>query len=502
MKAITITLFSLLIFSLCTDDFPIDNDVMVLTDDTFDAALKKYDNIMVLFYAPWCGHCKKFHPEYAKASVTLKKENLILAKLDATVNKKMSEKYKIQGFPTTKLFIKGEPIEYNGGRTEKDVVNWVRKKTGPVTTKIETVDDLEKFKNDNEVAIVYFGSDSKDLEEYTKVARNDDEHIFGTVEKKELMERELVKPRTVVLFKKFDERKNELKDEINEKNMEEFITKHGSPKVMRFDDKAAQLIFGKNQPALFLYVDLNSEKYEELNQLFNKISDQVVGKLKVVISGIKEGLESRLAEYIGVTEKDLPCVKIADTRIDLKKYNMEGDITEDNVLKFVKEWEEGKLKPHLKSEEPPKSNKEPVYKLVGKTFRKDVLESDKDVFVKFYAPWCGHCKALAPKYIDLAKKLQGNDKLLIAEIDSTANEVDEVQITGFPTLKFWPAGKKDKPLDYNGDRSVEDMLKFLKEHATNSIKVSEEKKGEKKEEKKDEKKDNKQKKDDKNKGDL
>jgi protein disulfide-isomerase A1 len=92
MKAIALISLLLLSFTLCVDDFPVDNDVMVLTDDTFDDALKKYDNLMVLFYAPWCGHCKKFHPEYAKAAVTLKKENLMLAKLDATVNKKNGRK--------------------------------------------------------------------------------------------------------------------------------------------------------------------------------------------------------------------------------------------------------------------------------------------------------------------------------------------------------------------------------------------------------------------------
>jgi protein disulfide-isomerase A1 len=171
---------------------------MVLTDDTFDEALKKYDNLMVLFYAPWCGHCKKFHPEYAKAAVTLKKENLILAKLDATVNKKMAEKYKIQGFPTTKLFIKGDAIEYNGGRTEKDVVNWMRKKTGPPTMKLNTVEDVEKFIQENEVALVYFGKDSKDIEEYSKVARYDEEHVFGTADSSDILSKYNVKEGTVV----------------------------------------------------------------------------------------------------------------------------------------------------------------------------------------------------------------------------------------------------------------------------------------------------------------
>jgi len=62
------------------------------------------------------------------------------------------------------------------------------------------------------------------------------------------------------------------------------------------------------------------------------------GKIQSVITDIKEGLESRLAEYIGVTSKDLPSVRIADTRNDLAKYNMEGPITEENILKFFQDW--------------------------------------------------------------------------------------------------------------------------------------------------------------------
>ncbi|CAN0452508.1 unnamed protein product, partial [Scytosiphon promiscuus] len=50
--------------------------------------------------------------------------------------------------------------------------------------------------------------------------------------------------------------------------------------------------------------------------------------------------------------------------------------------------------------------------------------ADKDVLVEFYAPWCGHCKAPAPKYDDLAAKLEGVDSVVIAKMDSTENEID------------------------------------------------------------------------------
>lgn len=52
------------------------------------------------------------------------------------------------------------------------------------------------------------------------------------------------------------------------------------------------------------------------------------------------------------------------------------------------------------------------------------LGADKDVLVEFYAPWCGHCKALSPKYDDLAKKLEGVDSVVVAKMDATENEID------------------------------------------------------------------------------
>lgn len=184
--------------------------------------------------------------------------------------------------------------------------------------------------------------------------------------------------------------------------------------------------------------------------------------MKVIVTGITDGLEQRLAEYIGVTQKDLPTVRIHDTRNDLKKYNLEGDVTNESLDKFVADWEAGKLAPSLKSEEIPATNDEPVKVLVGKNFHSIVMDDTKDVLVKFYAPWCGHCKKLAPIYDELAKKLQAtNPNLVIAKMDSTLNEVSEVSIQGFPTLKYWKRGQKSTPMDYTGERDLKGFLAFF-----------------------------------------
>merc|ERR1712032_615452 len=100
---------------------------------------------------------------------------------------------------------------------------------------------------------------------------------------------------------------------------------------------------------------------------------------------------------------------------------------------------------------------------VGSTFESVVKDPKRDVFVEFYAPWCGHCKKLEPVYREVAKKLEAVASLSIAKIDATANDVVDVDVEGFPTIKLWRAEHKDDPLDYDGDRDVDSFVQWLEE---------------------------------------
>jgi len=70
----------------------------------------------------------------------------------------------------------------------------------------------------------------------------------------------------------------------------------------------------------------------------------------------------------------------------------------------LQDYLDGKIEAHVKSEPIPESNDGPVTVVTGKTFDEIVMDKSKDVLIEFYAPWCGHCKALEPKWTELGEK--------------------------------------------------------------------------------------------------
>lgn len=63
------------------------------------------------------------------------------------------------------------------------------------------------------------------------------------------------------------------------------------------------------------------------------------------------------------------------------------------------------MEPFIKSEPIPEDNNSPVKVAVAKNFDDVVINNGVDTLVEFYAPWCGHCKSLAPVYEEVAEKV-------------------------------------------------------------------------------------------------
>lgn len=417
--------------------------------------------------APWCGHCKTLAPEYASAAKTLaaKDSKVKLAKVDATEATGLAEEFGVRGYPTLKFFRSGSPIEYTGGRQADDIVNWLSKKTGPPAVALDTVVAAEKFIADNSVVVIGFFKDQESAEAKTflAVANSVDEYPFGITSNEEVYAKYEAKCGAIVLFKSFDEGKAIYDGESNEAAIKQFVTVQSMPLIVEFNHDSAQKIFGGEiKSHLLMFLSKEAGHIEKIAHPSKEVAKDFRDKVLFVSINADEEDHQRILEFFGMKKDEVPAMRLIKLEEDMAKYKPSNDdLSADAIRTFVQSFLDNKLKQHLLSQELPEDwDKTSVLTLVSSNFDEVVFNKDNDVLVEFYAPWCGHCKQLAPIFDQLGDKFKDNANIVVAKIDATANELEHTKITSFPTLKFYKKGD-NSVVDYNGERTLEGFTKFL-----------------------------------------
>ncbi|KAJ1650988.1 protein disulfide-isomerase precursor [Dispira simplex] len=451
----------------------VDSDVLVLTESNFNDAIRDNDLMMVEFYAPWCGHCKNLAPEYEKAATALKPKGISLAKVDCVAENELCSKHGVDGYPTLVTFRKGQvdgPKKYEKARKAQSIVSYLEKQQGSAVKSV-SADDLEDVKVSDEVVVIGFfdSEDSESYKAFTEAAeKHRDDYTFASSTDSELAKGQGVEGSAVIIYHKTGEKGDPLveKDVLIDVNaLSRHIRVNSLPLVQDVGPENYASYEKAGLPLAFAFYSPKNENMREMVvELVTPAAKKLRGKINVVlIDGDKYGGSANNLNL----KPEWPALGVEGN--DRLKYPMDQslEMTEESVESFLTDVAEGKAKPFLKSEPIPESNDASVKVVVGDEFEKLVMDPTKDVLIEFYAPWCGHCKKLAPIYEELGEKYAGHDSLIIAKMDATTNDIPvlaaEFDVTGFPTIKLVKRGTNDI-VNYSGSRTLESFVEFLTEH--------------------------------------
>ncbi|CAG0917750.1 unnamed protein product [Notodromas monacha] len=374
---------------------------LVKAQDSYESLL--YDNRkfsenvpekahFILFFAPWCGHCKRLMPTWedlhAKYNSLGEAVPVTVARVDCTQESALCSAQGVTGYPTMKLFTpkNTEGIKYRGQRDLNSLEMWLKEQLGS---------DV-KFDLKAELPVVTkSGAVSLTSENYHQTVKSG------------------------IHFVKFYAP----------------WCSHCQRLAPVWDDLARSLEFDDK-------VNIAKVDCTESNEICQSVNVKGYPTLAV----IKDG---RVVEsYNGERTLDMLKAFVDEMREKLLTIPGRGiPLSDEMVLKA------------MPSEIPAVPKDSVVVELSAANFENAV--GTGVAFVKFYAPWCGHCKRLAPTWDDLAKKFLGQGNVRICKVDCTEQKslCDLQEVEGYPTMLLYKDGKKVK--EYDDKRDLDSLYQAV-----------------------------------------
>jgi len=458
------------LFIIPSSSYAIDEDSgsFALTELDFHNAIKENDYLLVNFHALWCRYSKKLKPEWKKLAELLKTENskVKLAKVEAYDEKKLAEEYGVEGYPTIKLFIKGQPVNYHGHRIAENILEFVhRQLKAPLSQVTDPQYIQNKLKEYEWIALLIGQTENQAV---LDVATEEGDVLFLRTTQ-DSIKGKYANPSDgqIVLVNNITHHYNTMTADLADKKaVATFISNNKFPDVARFSSGTAERVFLDEAGAMILLVKGENSAAETA---FKNANKKIGDKIFMTVANYDEEIGRLLAENIGVESSQLPAVRIVRAdRERVRKYYLDGAITSDSIVSFFNDYQNKKAKRAYLSEAVPTENNDLVKKVVTKTFKDMVLDTNKDVLVQFWAPWCGHCRAMMPVYDNVARKTREVENFVVAKMDLSVNDVEGfgIDIVEYPTILLFTKTDKENPIEFKGERNEYVFDKFIRSHAT------------------------------------
>ncbi|KAI7288772.1 hypothetical protein KC343_g379 [Hortaea werneckii] len=449
--------------------------VQQLTSQSFEQFVTGNERVLISFNAPWCEHCQLLVPQLEKAAASLEHDGWHAASVNCEAEELLCREYQIGIYPTVYAFSGSSSnfTVYNGFHNADAMELFARRWRRPLVSSLRSGKDVRDFRQADRITVIA-NIDEADLQSRTafwNVAEvYHDEFSFACVSGTSAAASldEDIPEATVVLHRSSDGERAIYQDVFDAAKIEDFLIDNKLPLILEVDVdvRIGNGIFSGKTPVAFLFAESKADR-EHLAA--NMIPLAKATKGKMVWAVVDPAKHSERASQLGLEPGQWPAFAIDDGSTDFKyAHPSRGNVSrlKKEIGEVVQLFFDGKLSPTVKSSVDPTAQIESVMDLVGSNHNETVYRATGDAVILYYSPTCKHCQTLMPTYqafaTTVAQRCPGTS-MVVAKMDSAANDVWP-GVGSVPTIRLFKAGEGD-PITYRGDRTHEDLLRFLAEHS-------------------------------------
>lgn len=472
---------SIVIAALFSSSFA--KEVLKLQNVNFELAVSSYKYIAILFYDDSKESTKLTNSwlEAAKSVNGLDVDSEIAMIDGSDPNlKEITDAYSIVT-PSIKVFRRGIMAEYRGPLFDvKGMAAYLVEDAQPSVRIVSSLSEMKRSLKTQQKTIVlgFFGKDSMTDEDivaegysvepwgqFQAAADSLRGHaVFFAVSSEEILQGFQVSASelpVVYLIPEDGEGLLQYTGEILELNLSEWVLRNAAPSMaeLSLSTSAGELyatqFFSSKKLKFILF--LGSTSSPRVVDIWRRVSQSF--RSKALFSYMADAAVADVVTFFEVDVKtDLPLIVAHSPSADNKFKSNRLDFSDPTELEhilsdFVSGVLKGTIPRIIKSEPVPKKKTGSVIQAVGTNVVQLVSDETRDVLLEVYAPWCAHCKKLRSTYEILGKAVEAEERITIAKIDGTANDLPSTwTIKAYPALLWFPA--KDKPYLTRTDQNL------------------------------------------------
>ncbi|XP_035037039.1 protein disulfide-isomerase [Hippoglossus stenolepis] len=445
---------------------PEEDGVLQLKKGNFKRALRKYQQLLVHFYAPLSAESHRVSAAFKGAAAELQGSEVKLAVVDVTKEKELAKDLKATGPPIIRLYLGGDkknPVPCPVPLSAASILTWLKRRAGSAA---DLITDRSLSEASEELTVVGFFKelDHEYVQVFYSAAMDLPDVSFAVTQNNEVISKYGLTHDVVLLLKKSKLiQAYKMMPQTSKEELIVFITVYQMDPVTEYTGKTANQIL--SSPVLhhaILFVNETAADFKEIYSAFSGAAGAFRLKILFVWVNVDESRNGRMMEYFRVRDFEAPIIRLVNLT-DHVTYHLPSDSLDVETVKtFCQSYLEGKAKPKLQSEPIPDGwDTKPVKELVGMTLEKVAFNPDKTVFVMFYLPYSQDSKALLPLWEELAEALKEREDVVVACIDASANDINMSMQGRYPSLGLFPALYAERMVVYKGKRKVKDLVKFL-----------------------------------------